>query len=386
MKRFYSLIALFTLLSTHSLWSQLPPVVEGDGDWFRWVAVMYPAPGVGRVGIGTTQPGTLLDITGPNRQLRLTDSDDGKFWQLSASSNALGFRYQEDEPDERLALWLNSSGNVGIGTTNPGATLDVIKSGITNFRIGTSNETNLHITNFNAQLNDVPGSALGMQIIGPLNSHIVMDLRGNENGDGFFVRVPSNPTASQVANRTAFAIHSSGRVGIGTSTPRNTLDVNGTTITSVLTITGGFDLAEQFNVNESSDSHDELPTRHIKSGIVVCIDKKNPGQLTISTKAYDRTVAGIISGAGGIQPGMLMGQNGSLADGSSPVALTGRVYCWADASLESIEPGDLLTTSNTVGHAMKVIDYNQAQGAILGKAMSSLEQGKGLVLVLVSLQ
>ena len=35
---------------------------------------------------------------------------------------------------------------------------------------------------------------------------------------------------------------------------------------------------------------------------------------------------------------------------------------------------------------MKVTDHAKAQGAILGKAMSSLKEGKGLVLVLVSLQ
>ncbi len=35
---------------------------------------------------------------------------------------------------------------------------------------------------------------------------------------------------------------------------------------------------------------------------------------------------------------------------------------------------------------MKVVDYGRSQGAILGKAMSSLEDGRGLVLVLVSLQ
>jgi hypothetical protein len=83
---------------------------------------------------------------------------------------------------------------------------------------------------------------------------------------------------------------------------------------------------------------------------------------------------------------MMMGHTGSAADGDYPVALTGRVYCWADAANGSIGPGDLLTTSDTPGHAMKVTDHAKAQGAILGKAMSSLENGKGLVLVLVSLQ
>jgi len=84
---------------------------------------------------------------------------------------------------------------------------------------------------------------------------------------------------------------------------------------------------------------------------------------------------------------MLMGQAGTKADGKHPVALSGRVYCWADADAGgSIEPGDLITTSNAPGHGMKVVDHAKASGAIIGKAMSALEHGRGLVLVLVSLQ
>ena len=120
-------------------------------------------------------------------------------------------------------------------------------------------------------------------------------------------------------------------------------------------------------------------------GMVVSIDTKNPGELIVSSKSYDRTVAGIISGAGGVKPGMLMSQTGTIADGNHPVALTGRVYCLADASNGAIQPGDLLTTSDTPGHAMKVTDYTRAHGTILGKAMSALEEGRGLVLVLVTL-
>jgi hypothetical protein len=97
-------------------------------------------------------------------------------------------------------------------------------------------------------------------------------------------------------------------------------------------------------------------------------------------------VAGIVSGADGVKPGLLMGQKGTVADGEHPVALTGRVYCKVDADFGAIEPGDLLTTSPTPGHAMKVSDHAQAQGAILGKAMTALEAGQGTVLVLVSLQ
>ena len=148
--------------------------------------------------------------------------------------------------------------------------------------------------------------------------------------------------------------------------------------TQVLQITGGADLSEQFEIKAAN----EAP----QPGMIVCIDPEVPGQLITSSKAYDRTVAGVMSGAGGVKPGMLMGQLGTPADGKHPVALSGRVYCRADASNGPIHPGDLLTTSNTPGHAMKVTDFSKAQGAIIGKAMSSLDQGEGLVLVLVSLQ
>jgi hypothetical protein len=115
------------------------------------------------------------------------------------------------------------------------------------------------------------------------------------------------------------------------------------------------------------------------------IDREHPGRLKLSGCAYDTHVAGVLSGANGIHPGISLQQEGAL-EGGQNVALSGRVYVLADATNGAIEPGDLLTTSDTPGHAMKVNDYAKAQGAILGKAMSGLDEGKGLVLVLVTLQ
>ncbi len=171
-------------------------------------------------------------------------------------------------------------------------------------------------------------------------------------------------------------VTTAGKIGIGTASPTTALHVVGETTTNVINITGGSDLAEQFQVSND-----------VKPGTVVCIDAEHPGQLKASTKAYDKTVAGVISGAGGLQTGMKMGQQGSIADGSHPVALSGRVYCNVDATKGAVRPGDLLTTSNTPGCAMVVKDHAKAQGAVIGKAMTSLKAGqKGLVLVLISLQ
>ena len=108
----------------------------------------------------------------------------------------------------------------------------------------------------------------------------------------------------------------------------------------------------------------------------------------ISTIPYDSKVAGIVSGAKGLAPGMVLrSERSGDADGKHLVAMTGRVWCKCDATSGSIRPGDLLTTSAKPGHAMRVgHDADVPRGAILGKAMTGLEGGTGLVLVLVNLQ
>ncbi len=142
-----------------------------------------------------------------------------------------------------------------------------------------------------------------------------------------------------------------------------------------LTIRGGCDIAEPFKMSDA-----EIP-----KGAVVVIDEKNPGHLRMSDQAYDRRVAGIISGANGVNTGVTLTQEGVFENGQN-VALSGRVYVQADTANGPIVPGDLLTTSETPGHAMKVTDHAKSQGAILGKAMTPLKDGKGMVLVLVTLQ
>jgi hypothetical protein len=136
------------------------------------------------------------------------------------------------------------------------------------------------------------------------------------------------------------------------------VDAQGVTHTKVLEVTGGADLAEGFEVTGPAGA----PVSGLEPGTVVSID------------------------AGGVQPGMLLGQEGTAAAGPVPVALTGRVYVRCDASAGAIRPGDLLTTSERSGHCMRVDDHQRAAGAVLGKAMEPLEDGTGLVLTLVSLQ
>jgi hypothetical protein len=202
-----------------------------------------------------------------------------------------------------------------------------------------------------------------------MSKYATAHFRNIDSGEVLYLQANGGPfirAVNNAENKTVFSVN-----------------YDGTTVTNVLQILGGADFAEQFEVNEAPEAGS---SPQIQPGLVVAIDPNNPGKLVVSSHAYDRRVAGIISGAGGVKPGMMMSQAGSIADGNHPVALSGRVYCWADASNGPIEPGDLLTSSNLPGYAMKVTDHAKAQGAIIGKAMTGLKQGKGLVLVLVTLQ
>jgi hypothetical protein len=189
---------------------------------------------------------------------------------------------------------------------------------------------------------------------------------------------------SAAANSTGpntFAVKAAGGVGFYVGSgyfavdPTGNVNATGNGSVCTLTIRGGCDLAEPFQIS----------THEIPKGAVVVIDEEDPGKLKMSERAYDTRVAGIVSGANGINTGIALHQEGKF-EGGENVALSGRVYVLADASKNPINPGDLLTTSDNPGHAMKVTNHAKAHGAIIGKAMSALKEGNGMVLVLVTLQ
>jgi hypothetical protein len=102
-------------------------------------------------------------------------------------------------------------------------------------------------------------------------------------------------------------------------------------------------------------------------GTVLSVAGTN-GRLGPSRGPYDHTVIGVVSGAGGLRPGMTIG---SRADGSRdlPVALSGQVYVRTSGEGGPIEVGDLLVASGTPGVAMRATDRGKAVGAVIGKAM-----------------
>jgi hypothetical protein len=133
------------------------------------------------------------------------------------------------------------------------------------------------------------------------------------------------------------------------------------------------DCAEEFSVQALDDT---IP------GTVLVID--GAGCAVPCETAYDSRVLGVVSGAGGFKPAIVLDRQGG--SNRRAVALMGKVFCLADAGFGAIQPGDVLTTSVTRGHAMRAEDRSNAVGAIIGKALGSLESGRGMIPILAILQ
>jgi hypothetical protein len=284
------------------------------------------------------------------------DLDNGS--AIAWGANSAGQRFGMGHTNGSFAMWrtaadpgttaspavydfmIADNGRIGMGTLAPAANLHVFDAVAASQRIESTG-------GINAWSRTEYVTANGQWNVGTSRGYF---------NDAFYVaRDPSPPVFYVQPNGDAY--------------------VQGIMSCGALTIRGGADLAEPFQMKEEV----------LEKGAVVVIDAEHPGRLKRSTHAYDRRVAGIVSGANGINPGIALHQEGAI-EGGQNVALTGRVYVQAEAASGSIEPGDLLTSSDTPGFAMKVTDHARAQGAVIGKAMSQLTEGRGNVLVLVTLQ
>jgi hypothetical protein len=134
------------------------------------------------------------------------------------------------------------------------------------------------------------------------------------------------------------------------------------------------DCAEEFACTPNSD---------FEPGSVMVLDEF--GTIRPCASNYERGAVGIVSGAGAYRPAIVLDRKLN-AEARAPIALVGKVYCKVDATFGAIQIGDLLTTSSTVGHAMKAKSLPAAFGAVVGKALQPLQSGRGLIPVLVTLQ
>lgn len=134
------------------------------------------------------------------------------------------------------------------------------------------------------------------------------------------------------------------------------------------------DCAEDFDIAEG------IP---VEPGSVMVMGEE--GKLNICGKPYDTRVVGVVSGAGDYKPGIVLDKQ--VAGGNrQPIGLLGKVFCKVHANYGSIRAGDLLTTSLTPGHAMRISDPLRAFGSVIGKALKNFTEGQGMIPVLITLQ
>jgi hypothetical protein len=313
-------------------------------------------PASGSVGIGTTAPGALLDVRGT----------------ISAGVNSSGGSVilQGYYPGSATAVW-GSEYASGAPIMSYAVTPSTTASGA--FLSATPYTT--------------PRAAL---VVGDSVSGVGAGMIN------FYVSQYSYPTAaigSPVTMTPVMSILNNGSVGIGTGTtaPAYLLDVAGqihsstgyvfpdgtTQTTAFLPANCGADYAEAVDVTGDRTKYEP--------GDVLVIDPKAPGKFLKSNQAYSTLVAGIYSTKPGFV-GRLTPADAKTSASEVPMAMVGRVPTKVSAENGPIHAGDLLVASSKLGYAMKGTDRDKMLGAVVGKALGSLDSGMGVIEVLVTLQ
>lgn len=330
-----------------------------------------------RVGIGTTTPTQRLDVVG--------------------TVQATGFKM----PTGASNGYVLTSDATGVGTWQPAGGIG--GSGTPNFIprfIGATMLANSNIYN--------NGSNVG---IGTTSPAAELDVRGSDTIGLFLSRV-SSPTFTLAALQVEQGLNTNpNRIGLGEAAWLRTVSDN--QVSPVVKLVKHPQGANNFMEGEDfggvrrfhirpngsfvagSDFAEALPAKGGKAsyepGDVLVLSADQPGAVEKAYRPYDVNVAGIYS----TRPAVL----GADKDGETrvdpddiPVAVVGIVPTKVTTENGPIQPGDLLTTSSTPGHAMKAspIIVNRVKvyptGAILGKALEPLKEGTGVIKVLVMLR
>ena len=348
----------------------------------------------GKVGIGTATPDKQLHLLGDGWiKLEQNNATNGEWAEINQTGFGTLRLFQHDN-NGAGGIDIRPNGRVGVGTQNPEKQLHLFGDGWIRLQ-DTGSETWADINHAGTDKLQIrvatENSSRGMDIlsngrigIGTGNPEKQMHLYGDGwirlQNTGTSTWADINHTASNKLqlhvsstedNQKGIDILSNGNVGIGNPNPTEKLDVNGTTKTKVLEITGGSDVVEKI------DSDYKL-----EPGDIVVLDPNNEGKVKLTSIPYDKKVAGVISGANGVKSGLTLSQEDVLF-GEYPLAMMGRVYAKVTGK---VEIGDLITTSDKEGYGMAITDYAKSNGTVIGKAMSAQDKGEGYILLLVNLQ
>lgn len=293
---------------------------------------------------------------------------------LGASATSNGYTWIQSWNGMPLAI--NPVGNgLGIATTTPATLFDVYGS------------ASFGVPNFGGNGLNSPGK---FEILtggaSPISDRLVF---GTDNS-GWRMAISKN---SSGVISDLMTLQDNGNVGIGTTTPGSTLEVNGNVKLSSgsgasLTFADGTKQTTAWTgVLCGGDYAEDVETTGDKAkyepGDVLVISASSDKDVQKSQEPYSTGVSGIYA----TKPGVV-GKRESLANASDaiPMAMVGIVPTKVSAENGPIRRGDLLVTSSRAGYAMRGTDRTKMLGAVIGKAMGTLDSGSGVIEVLVTLQ
>ncbi len=385
-------------------------------------------PTSGNTGIGTTSPSTALDVEAGGG-LSLTVGGTGGAIGLvggGVSSPTAGLNYGifpqsgvglglysiaggigfwgGTTPTENMRI---SNGNVGIGTTAPAEKLHIKSSTV---YTQTNSIAQMGFGNLALEANEtskVVGNGAALEFISPANtdgsngyvqSRILGSVDNAANstvGGAMYLQTRATYNGSTFPWVNNITLTSNGNVGVGATSPSVPLEVygsvkltsgsggsmtyaDGTTQSTAWTgtLTGG-DYAESVDITGSRDDYEP--------GDVLIVDSEHPGHFLKAAKRYSLAVAGVYS----TKPGVV-GRRQKIARELSktevPMAMVGIVPTKVSTENGAIKPSDVLVTSSRSGYAMKGTDRRLLAGAVIGKALGSLNSGTGVIEAVISLQ
>ncbi len=182
----------------------------------------------GRVGIGSTAPIRSLDVVGdintPTSQAYTIGGFNilyGNGTSNSAYSGTTEFKIVKNDGSTPYVTVLNSSGNVGIGSTSPGALLDVNGGHI---RVTNAGNTYTYI-------NSAPTSEAALVLQNGSTTRAMIYADGNDSNK-LKIALPNDGTP-------LVTIQPNGNVGIGNTSPAQLLTLGSATDTFMQFNTGG---------------------------------------------------------------------------------------------------------------------------------------------------